>query len=61
MEKNSFFEKPCHRHHGYSGGLSEHAWQAYQVAIYLKNEIMLQVFCFKPMDEDSIAISAIYM
>lgn len=59
MEKNSFFERSCHRHHGYSGGLFEHAWQTNQVAIYLKNEIGLQGTCFKPKDEDSIAISAI--
>ena len=59
MDKNSFFEKSCHRHHRYLGGLSEHAWQTYQVAIYLKNEIMLQKSRFEPMDEDSIAISTI--
>ena len=33
MEENRFFEVGCHRHHRYDGGLADHAWQTYQIAM----------------------------
>ncbi len=27
MENNGFFDRGCHRHHRYDGGLADHAWQ----------------------------------
>ena len=33
MEKHGFFTYHCHRNHHYGGGLADHAWQTYQIAI----------------------------
>ena len=38
MEKHGFFTYHCHRHHHYDGGLADHAWQTYQVAMRLNAE-----------------------
>ena len=50
MENYGFFTKSCHRHHRYRGGLADHAWQTYQIAL----ERNTQGF-----DEQSIAICAL--
>lgn len=50
MENNGFFTKSCHHHHHYRGGLADHAWQTYQIA--LQNNP-------NGIDEQSIAISAL--
>ena len=50
MENNGFFTKSCHRHHHYRGGLADHAWQTYQIA--LQNNP-------NGIDEQSIAICAL--
>ena len=36
MENHHFFDRGCHRHHKYDGGLSDHAWQTYQLAKQLE-------------------------
>lgn len=59
MEENSYFKKSCHHHHRYTGGLAEHAWQTYQIALYIKNEVIIQDRGSSSLDEDSIAICAI--
>ena len=38
MENKGFFTYHCHRHHHYPGGLAEHAWQTYQIALRLNTE-----------------------
>lgn len=38
MENNGFFTYHCHRHHHYAGGLAEHSWQTYQIALRLDAE-----------------------
>lgn len=50
MGNNGFFTKSCHRHHHYRGGLADHAWQTYQIA--LQNNP-------NGIDEQSIAICAL--
>lgn len=59
MEKNRFFEVGCHRHHRYDGGLADHAWQTYQMA--MKEEAdNKRLYPNVPMlDKDSLAISAL--
>ena len=59
MEENSFFKSRCHHHHRYSGGLAEYAWQTYQIALYIKNELIIQDCESGFLNEDSIAICAI--
>lgn len=50
MGNNGFFTKSCHHHHRYRGGLADHAWQTYQIA--LQNNP-------NGIDEQSIAICAL--
>lgn len=38
MEQNGFFTRYCHRHHRYVGGLADHAWQTYQLALAMDEE-----------------------
>lgn len=59
MERNSFFKKSCHRHHKYLGGLADHSWQTYQIALYLKNEMIIHDSEFELKAGDSIAICSI--
>lgn len=33
MLKHEFFTRSCHKHHRYVGGLADHAWQTYQIAL----------------------------
>lgn len=33
MERNGFFSVSCHGHHRYEGGMADHAWQTYQLAL----------------------------
>ena len=59
MNKNGFFKYQCHSHHRYVGGLAEHAWQTYQIAMGLNAENRLENPDSPILDEDSIAIAAL--
>ena len=59
MEKHGFFTYHCHRHHHYYGGLADHAWQTYQVAMRLNAERCASNPNAQKLDEDSIAICAL--
>lgn len=50
MEKHGFFRNHCHGHHRYEGGLADHAWQTYQIAMRLNTS---------NLDSDSIAIATL--
>ena len=50
MEKHGFFRYHCHGHHRYEGGLADHAWQTYQIAMRLNTS---------NLDSDSIAIATL--
>lgn len=56
MEKNGFFSYHCHRHHHYDGGLADHAWQTYQIALRLDAERCANNPNAQKLNEDSIAI-----
>ena len=56
MEKNGFFSYHCHRHHHYDGGLADHAWQTYQIALRLDTERCKSNPNAPKLDEDSMAI-----
>ena len=59
MEKHGFFTYHCHRHHHYDGGLADHAWQTYQIAIRLDAERCTNTPNAVKLDKDSIAICAL--
>ena len=59
MEKHGFFSYHCHRHHHYDGGLADHAWQTYQIALRLDAERCANNPNAQKIDEDSIAICAL--
>lgn len=59
MEKNGFFTAQCGRHHKYTGGLTSHSWQTYQIALRLNAERCANNPKAPVLDEDSIAIAAL--
>lgn len=59
MEKHGFFTYHCHRHHHYDGGLADHAWQTYQIALRLDAERCANNPQAHIVDEDSLAICAL--
>ena len=59
MEKHGFFTYHCHRHHHYDGGLADHAWQTYQIALRLDAKRCANNPNAQILDEDSIAICAL--
>lgn len=59
MVNNGFFARQCHSHHHYYGGLADHAWQTYQVAMRLNAERCASNPEASVLDEDSIAIAAL--
>ena len=59
MEKNRFFEVGCHRHHRYDGGLADHAWQTYQMAMKEEADNKRLHPDVPLLDKDSLAISAL--
>lgn len=59
MENNGFFTHHCHRHHHYAGGLADHAWQTYQIALSLDRERCVKNPNAPELDEDSIAIASL--
>ena len=56
MEKNGFFEVGCHRHHRYNGGLADHAWQTYQLAMKEEMDNKRLHPIVPLLDKDSLAI-----
>ena len=59
MERHGFFTYHCHRHHHYDGGLADHAWQTYQIALRLDAERCASNPNAQKLNEDSIAICAL--
>jgi HD superfamily phosphodiesterase len=59
MSKNGFFTYHCHGHHQYEGGLADHAWQTYQIALRLNVENHKKNPTAPLLNEDSIAIAAL--
>jgi 23S rRNA maturation-related 3'-5' exoribonuclease YhaM len=59
MEQNGFFTAHCGRHHRYTGGLTSHSWQTYQIALRLNAERCANNPKAPVLDEDSIAIAAL--
>lgn len=59
MEKYGFFKARCGRHHKYTGGLTSHSWQTYQIALRLNTENCAKNPGMQKLDEDSIAIAAL--
>lgn len=59
MNENGFFTYHCHRHHHYVGGLHQHAWQTYKIALRLNAENCTLNPNAPIVDEDSIAIAAL--
>ena len=59
MENHHFFDRGCHRHHKYDGGLADHAWQTYQLAKLLEEENK-RLYPNAPfLDPNSLAICAL--
>lgn len=56
MEENGFFYYHCHRHHKDPGGLADHAWQTYQIALRLDAERCANNPNARKLDADSLAI-----
>ena len=59
MEGNRFFEDSCHGHHRYDGGLADHAWQTYQLAMKEKANNKRHHPNVLLLDKDSLAICAL--
>ena len=59
MDRHGFFTRHCHHHHHYAGGLAEHAWQTYKVALSMNEERKAKQPNAEVMSEDSIAIAAL--
>ena len=59
MESNGFFEVSCHRHHRYDGGLADHAWQTYQLAMKEEADNKRHHPNVPLLDKDSLAICAL--
>ena len=59
MESHHFFDRGCHRHHKYDGGLADHAWQTYQLAKQLEEENKRVHPSVPLLDSDSLAICAL--
>lgn len=59
MEKHGFFTYHCHHHHHYNGGLADHAWQTYQIALDLNAENRANNPKAKVLDENSITIASL--
>ena len=59
MEENRFFEVGCHRHHRYDGGLADHAWQTYQMAMKEEADNKRHHPNVPLLDKDSLAICAL--
>ena len=59
MQNNGFFDRGCHRHHRYDGGLADHAWQTYQLAMKEEADYRHLHPDAPLLDDDSLAICAL--
>ncbi len=59
MNTHGFFTRHCRSHHRYDGGLADHAWQTYLIALRLAAENRAQNPDAPMLSEDSIAITAL--
>ena len=59
MENNGFFDRGCHGHHRYKGGLADHAWQTYQLAVKEETDNKRLYPNVPLLDDDSLAITAL--
>lgn len=59
MNKKGFFISKCYKHHKYEGGLADHAWQTYQIALRLNAENCEKNPNAIKLDEDNIAIATL--
>lgn len=59
MENHGFFDRGCHRHHRYNGGLADHAWQTYQLAMKEEADNKRLHPNVPLLNKDSLAISAL--
>lgn len=59
MNKHGFFTHHCYRHHHYVGGVADHAWQTYQIALRLNAENRERKPNAIVLNEDSIAIASL--
>ena len=59
MENHEFFTRGCHRHHYYEGGLADHSWQTYQLAMKEETDNKRLHPNAPLLDKDSLAISAL--
>ena len=59
MENHGFFNRGCHRHHKYNGGLADHAWQTYQFAKQIEAENKRRNPNVPLLDNNSLAICAL--
>ena len=59
MERNGFFSVGCHHHHRYKGGLADHAWQTYLLALKGEEEYNKRFPSASSFNKTNIAISAL--
>ena len=59
MTERGFFSVGCHHHHKYQGGLADHAWQTYQLAVKAQEENLKQHPYASALDDGSLAICAL--
>ena len=59
MERNRFFKYHCYRHHHYEGGLADHAWQTFQIAMRVEAERCAKNPNATRLEADSIAIASL--
>ena len=59
MEKNGYFTAQCFSHHRYRGGLADHAWQTYQIALNKEAKEQAKNPDKAPCEANSIAITTL--
>lgn len=59
MQKHAFYTQRCHGHHRHEGGLSEHSWQTYQIALQLVEEGKATDPAYNDIDMNSLAICSL--
>ena len=59
MESHEFFTRGCHGHHRYNGGLADHAWQTYLLAMKEETDNKRLHPNVPMLDKDSLAICAL--
>ena len=59
MLKHEFFTRSCHKHHRYVGGLADHAWQTYQIALSAAEKHNTTHSEAEHIDLNSVAIASL--